>query len=416
MTTPLSSVSTAAGARRPAPPRRPHRIESDAEAIAVAHELAARFAAGASERDALRRLPWDEIELYTASGLGGITVPREYGGGAAVSYATLATVFEILTAADASLGQIPQNHFGVLGLLAEAGSPAQKARFFGDVLDGCRIGNAGPARDGKAITAVSTGLARSEGGWLLSGERFYSTGAIFAHWIPTRALDDEGRGVQVWVPHDAPGVTVIDDWDAFGQRTTASGTVRFDNVRIDDPDQIIPVWPLADRPGLAGPISQLLQAAIDSGIAQGALRETIAFVRDHARPWQQAGLERASDDPHIIHEIGRLETALHAAQHLLHKAGRTLDEIAAAPVTAESSARASVAVAKAKILTTEIALDASEKLLELAGSAASRSRHNLGRYWRDARVHTLHDPVRWKYHLLGNYELNGALPARHQWN
>ena len=73
-------------------------------------------------------------------------------------------------------------------------------------------------------------------------------------------------------------------------------------------------------------------------------------------------------------------------------------------------------MAEAKILTTEIALEASERLLELAGSSATREQYNLGRFWRDARVHTLHDPVRWKYHLLGNYTLNGVLPPRHQWN
>ncbi|HCP30000.1 MAG TPA: SfnB family sulfur acquisition oxidoreductase, partial [Pseudomonas sp.] len=37
------------------------------------------------------------------------------------------------------------------------------------------------------------------------------------------------------------------------------------------------------------------------------------------------------------------------------------------------------------------------------------------RHWRNARVHTLHDPVRWKYHAVGAYHLNGTLPARHSW-
>ena len=105
-----------------------------------------------------------------------------------------------------------------------------------------------------------------------------------------------------------------------------------------------------------------------------------------------------------------------AAQAVLREAAAELDRIAAVPVTAESSARASVAVAEAKIVTTEIALTAAEKLFELAGSAATRAAPNLGRIWRNARVHTLHDPVRWKYHLLGNWHLNGAQPARHQWN
>ena len=40
--------------------------------------------------------------------------------------------------------------------------------------------------------------------------------------------------MQVWVRRDAPGVQVIDDWNAFGQRTTASGSVVFDQVLVEE--------------------------------------------------------------------------------------------------------------------------------------------------------------------------------------
>ncbi|WP_112608387.1 SfnB family sulfur acquisition oxidoreductase (plasmid) [Rhizobium sp. WW22] len=400
--------------RRPLRPRTPHLIRSDAEALEIAHGLAARFAAGAAERDRVRRLPWDEVEEYTASGLGGITVPKEYGG-ADVSCVTLAKVFEILCAADPALGQIPQNQFGVLALLRDVGSPQQKARIYGDILAGYRIGNAGPERGQKAVNHSSTRLARGADGLRLTGRRFYSTGAIFAHWIPTRAVDDDGRAVQVWAAYDAPGVRVIDDWSSFGQRTTASGSVEFTDVPIDEA-LVFPVWSYGDRPGVSGPISQLIQAAIDSGIAAAAIADAVTFVRDHARPWMDSGLQSACEDPTILHEIGDLHADLHAAQALLYEAAAVIDEVAKAPVGEAESARASAAVAEAKILTTEVALKAAEKLFDVAGSAATRAAHNLDRHWRNARVHTLHDPVRWKYHLLGNYQLNGIFPARHQWN
>ena len=117
----------------------------------------------------------------------------------------------------------------------------------------------------------------------------------------------------------------------------------------------------------------------------------------------------------MIADIGRLKIELHAAEALLHKAGQVLDDVSAAPFTAESAARASIAVAEAKVLTTEISLLASEKLFELAGSRATLAEFNLDRHWRNARVHTLHDPVRWKYHAVGAYRLNGTLPNRHSW-
>ena len=400
-----------------APPveSRPPILPDATAALSAARAFAAHIAPLAADRDRDRILPWREIEAFTATGLGSILIPKGHGG-PGLGYQTLAEMFEIICAADSSIGQIPQNHFGVLQLLIEAGSEAQKRRFFADVLAGKRIGNAGPEKSRALVTQNTTALRHSPQGLRLSGHRFYSTGAIFAHWIPTRANDPQGRPVQVWVPHDAPGVTVVDDWSSFGQRTTASGSVVFDDVLIDSAEQILPVWQRAEVPGLAGPVSQLIQAAIDSGIALGAFAETLDFLRSKARPWVDSGAARAVDDPYIIADVGRLQIDIQAAQALLRRAGRILDEIAASPITAESSARASVAVAEAKVLTTEVALEASEKLFELAGSAATRAAPNLGRYWRNARVHTLHDPLRWKFHLLGNWHLNGALPARHQWN
>jgi alkylation response protein AidB-like acyl-CoA dehydrogenase len=73
---------------------------------------------------------------------------------------------------------------------------------------------------------------------------------------------------------------------------------------------------------------------------------------------------------------------------------------------------ATLAVASAKVLTTEVALEATNTLFELAGTASTKRTLNLDRHWRNARTHTLHDPVRWKYHVAGNYHLNGILPPR----
>ena len=409
--------AAAAPQRLPRPPRPPQRIASEAEALRVAERLAADFARTAAQRDRERILPWDEIEQYTASGLGAITVPREYGGLDA-SHATLAQVFVTLCAADPSLGQIPQNHFALVQNVKDTGSPAQKQRWFTDVLGGHRLGNAGPERKARAarISEATARLHRDGAGQLrVSGTRFYSTGALFAHWVPFRAQDEAGRPVQVWVRRDAPGLTVIDDWHSIGQRTTASGSVVLDNVAVDEAD-VIELWRVVDTPTLSGPVSQLIQASIDVGIAQGALRDALEFVRDKARPWMDSGVASATQDPHIIQEVGALQVEVNAAHAVLLEAARRIDTLAARPVDAAASAQASAAVAEAKILSTEAALNAGEQLFALAGSSATRSAHNLDRHWRNARVHTLHDPVRWKYHLLGSYLLNGTAPQRHQWN
>ena len=385
-------------------------LRNDAQAIKAAHELAQVARLQAAKRDQLRKLPWSEIEQFTRSGLGSISIPREYGG-PQVSFVTLAEVFAIISAADPALGQIPQNQFGILNLILGSATEAQKRQLFKSVLDGWRIGNAGPERGTKNTLELK---ARLTADGVLNGQKFYSTGALFAHWVAVKALNDDGKQVLAFIRRGTPGLRIVDDWSGFGQRTTASGTILLNNVRVD-PELVVDNWKINDTPNIQGAVSQLIQAAIDAGIARGAIDDAIDFVKTRARPWIDAKVERASDDLYVIAEIGKLKIELHAAEALLRKAGKVLDQVSAAPLTAESAARASIAVAEAKVLTTEISLQASEKLFELAGSRATLAEFNLDRHWRNARVHTLHDPVRWKYHAVGTYHLNGTLPARHSW-
>jgi SfnB family sulfur acquisition oxidoreductase len=388
-------------------------LRNDSEALAAAHALAQAARLQAGLRDRQRKLPWAEIEQFTRSGLGSISIPREYGG-PQVSFVTLAEVFAIISAVDPALGQIPQNHFGILHVLQGAASEPQKKQLFQSVLDGWRIGNGGPERGTKNTLDVKARISAEGDGFVINGQKFYSTGALFAHWVAVKALDDEGRQVMAFVRRGTPGLRIVDDWSGFGQRTTASGTVLLNNVPVDA-DLVVPIWRLGQTPGIQGAVSQLIQAAIDAGIARGALDDTISFVRERSRPWFDAKVERASDDLYVIADIGKLKIELHAAEALLRKAGQVLDQVSAAPITAHSAARASIAVAQAKVLTTEVSLLVSEKLFELAGSRATLAEFNLDRHWRNARVHTLHDPVRWKYHAVGAWHLNGTLPARHSW-
>ncbi|SDS32960.1 sulfur acquisition oxidoreductase, SfnB family [Pseudomonas asplenii] len=388
-------------------------LRNDAEALQAARELAEAARLHAARRDQQRKLPWAEIEQFTRSGLGSITIPREYGG-PQVSFVTVAEVFAIISAADPALGQIPQNQFGILQVLLGTATDRQKKQLFQSVLDGWRIGNAGPERGTRNTLEIKTRITADGDGFVISGQKFYSTGALFAHWVAVKAINDEGRQVMAFVRRGTPGLRVVDDWSGFGQRTTASGTVLLNNVRVEA-ENVVENWRQGTTPNIQGAVSQLIQAAIDAGIARAAIDDSIAFVRERSRPWVDAKVERASDDLYVIADIGKLKIELHAAEALLRKAGQVLDQINAAPVDAAAAARASIVVAEAKVLTTEISLLASEKLFELAGSRATLAEFNLDRHWRNARVHTLHDPVRWKYHAVGAYRLNGTLPARHSW-
>ncbi len=144
------------------------------------------------------------------------------------------------------------------------------------------------------------------------------------------------------------------------------------------------------------------------------IADTIQFVRAHARPWIDSGLDHAWEDPYTISAIGDLEIQLHAAEAVLEWSAAKTD-IAAADPTEANVAAAQIAVAEAKVLTTNIAILAANKLHELIGTRSTLAAHNLDRHWRNARTHTLHDPARWKYFAVGNYHLNDVNPPRHPW-
>jgi SfnB family sulfur acquisition oxidoreductase len=386
-----------------------HVIQSDSEAIETAKVLAADFGIGAAKRDRERILPATELDRFSKSGLWGITVPKAYGG-AGVSFATLAEVIKLISAADPSIGQIPQNHLAALDAIRVTASEEQKKLWFGRVLRGFRLGNAFSEAKSKHVGAFETTLTPDGDGYIVKGEKFYATGALFAHFIHIGAIAPDGKVRLAIVARDAPGLTIVDNWSSFGQRTTASGNVVVDNVRVG-PEGIIPAYLGAEKPSSNGAVSQIIQAAVDAGIARGAIDDTIAFVRQYTRPWIDSGQERGAEDFFTISQIGDLKIKLHAAEALLEKAGFAIDGIVNNP-TDESVGEAAVAVAQAKILTTEIAILAANKLHELAGARSTLAEFNLDRHWRNARTHTLHDPIRWKIQYLGNYRLNGVKPPK----
>ncbi|MDH1376910.1 SfnB family sulfur acquisition oxidoreductase [Acinetobacter junii] len=388
-------------------------ILNDQQAINAAYQVADFALEERNKRDQNRILPTEQINQFSQKGLGGIRIPKQYGG-AFVSNKTLAHVFRILSKADANVGQIPQNQFGLLNFINITGSDAQKQFIYTEILAGKRIANGGPEKNSKDTKSIQTTLTLENGQYFLNGEKFYSTGTSFADWLAIRALHPDGYTVLAIVDRHAVGVEVINDWNGFGQRTTASGTVKLHNV-IADPALFFDERIISDTPNVRGAYSQLLQVAIDVGIAEAAFDDTLSSIRK-ARPIIDAGVEKASEEHYTLQEVGKLNILLDAAILLLDEAAEYLDELdQLTQISSEQAARASILVAEAKIYANDAALHISEKLLELGGSRASLSQHNLDQHWRNARVHTLHDPVRWKFHAIGDYYLNGTHPARHAW-
>ncbi len=142
---------------------------------------------------------------------------------------------------DPSVAQIPHSHYTFLEAVRLQGTDAQQAFFFEKVLEGALFANAQSERGPHPIDVDATTLVRDGNHYLLDGRKFYSTGALFADWVVVRASLPEHPGdtptsstpkALAFVPADIEGLQIVDDWDGMGQRTTASGTVTLDAVRV----------------------------------------------------------------------------------------------------------------------------------------------------------------------------------------
>ena len=408
----ISSNGTSALLDLPKSKSAVHIIQTDEEALEIAQTLSQQFKQSAIHRDAHRILPFEEIESFSQSGLWAITVPQQYGG-AEVSSHTLAKIIALFSGADGSIGQIPQNHFYALEVLRNTGSEPQKQRLYAEVLNGARFGNALAEFKTRSASIKQTSItpinSATQTGYLVNGEKFYCTGSLFAHRIPTLVKDQNNHEYLAFVKADSYGLKRIDDWSGFGQKTTGSGTVKFDQVFVETQD-VIPFDQAFLNPTLVGPFAQIMHAAIETGIARAAFEETLERIKK-ARAWIDADVDSADQDPLTLYELGRVAADVRASEVLLKQAARSIDASKPNP-TNESIAKASIDVAKVRAHSTETALKASSKLIELAGSRGSQQRDGLDRYWRNTRVHSLHDASRWKYFFIGHYVLNDVLPPR----
>jgi SfnB family sulfur acquisition oxidoreductase len=394
------------------------RIRDADRALESAEELSELFAAGAAERDADRVLPNQQVQALKDSGLLALSVPREYGGIAAPA-TVLAEVFRLLGHGDPSLAQIPHSHFTFLEALRLQGTDAQKAFFYGQVLDGALLANAQSERGPHPIDVdTTTVIPAGPHEHVLSGRKFYSTGALFADWVIVRASLADGAQTPTsstpkalaFVATGTPGLDVVDDWDGMGQRTTASGTVTLTSVRVPN-EHIVGFTPIFAQPSVYGARAQLLHAALDTGIATAALAEGVRQAAK-ARPHWEAGVSTSTEDPTLVHIAGELTVTVRGAQALLAEAARSVDA-ATTDLTEQTAAAASIAVAVAKVAATKASLETSSALFELGGTRSASGSANLARYWRDARTHTLHDATRWKLQHIGRFTLAGTAPPRH---
>ena len=362
----------------------------------------------AVERDRAGGHPAAEKALLRDHGLLVLSVPQELGGTGADWPDILATVRRIATV-DSSLAHLLAfQHLQLSGVLAY-GSAEQQARWLGDtVRDHLWWGNTANPADPRLRAT------ESNGGLLLNGVKGFCSGTRGSQRLLTTAIHEPtGQMLIAVLPTETPGITIHDDWDPIGQRQTDSTSVSFDNVPLAWSDVLHrPGAPSSPFRSLRGLLAQLILVNLYTGLAQGALNEARQYTLNEARPWAASGVARAADDPYTVHRYAEMHLTTTAAAALADSAAQQLQQAweQGEDLQHEERGQVALASAEAKVLAHRAALSVGEGVFDVCGARSARAAQGLDRFWRNARTHTLHDPIDYKLRDIGRYALEGRLP------
>jgi alkylation response protein AidB-like acyl-CoA dehydrogenase len=399
----------------PVPPRPPFTDTplggTVAERLARLPDVVARLQRQdpAAERD--RVLQYDAVAELRRIGVLDLRVPAEFGGPGGSVRDVLTAVIQIARGSS-NVAQALRPHYGFHErLLSNRATAEERRTWFRRVYPGVIVGNAITDAAGRSPSSTDTKVLPDTDGVLrLNGHKFYSTGTLYADLIAVSALDAQGRDVQVMVPVNRPGVELFDDWDGFGQRTTASGGTRFTDVEVGA-DEVINVSGGDSLTHTTG-FLQLYLAAVAVGIAHAVTDDAVAYVRTKARPAAHSVAESATTDPFVLQAVGDVAAAASAAEAIVLTAADAVDRLVDEGRQHDPGAIADVAVtiAKAQLVAERLTLDAAERLFDTGGASATARALNLDRHWRNARTLAGHSPLAYKAYVAGNYAVNGVWP------
>ena len=381
-------------------------------------DLLAEIRAGAKDRDLNDENPFDQVDALKRAGFGALRLPPELGGPNFSVRQLFSTVIEV-AAADPIVAHIFRTHFWFVEERLRTIDDPRSRQWLAKVAEGNIVGNAFSEKGSNAVGSLvfNTRLLPVPGGFRLTGEKYYSTGTLFADYLTVTATTDHDSVATVVVPTDRPGVRLVDDWDGFGQRRTGTGTTTFSSVDIAA-DEV-----LADSPYDAEPVPtvqyaslQLYIHAVVAGALQSVVDDGVELLRSRTRSFSHALTERPVDDPLYQRQLGELASTAYVARAAVLDAA---DEIAAATASvrdgvpdARLAAEAQLKVAKVKVHLDDVAPEAATRLLELGGASAASRQRNLDRHWRNIRTITLHNPVAYKARVIGQNLLHGSpIPA-----
>ncbi|MDP4804242.1 MAG: acyl-CoA dehydrogenase family protein [Candidatus Nanopelagicales bacterium] len=383
--------------------------EELAQWSAVAEEVGVAIAKDALERDKDSIRPFAALQLVRESGLANLLVPTAFGGHGG-HWATAFLMTRIIARYDASVAQLLGYHYVNQACVVFYGpDEAQQAQWLARSAEKNLLWS-------DSFNPVSPDLKIVADGdnYLMSGLKRFATGASVTDVVIGGGVAEggayDGQVIVFAVDTNRAGVEHLDDWDHLGQRSSASGSVRYTNVVIT-PEDIFGIDVGEPFSSVVTPGVQLLFGNIYLGIAEGALAQAKELTLARSNAWFLSGVDRYSEDP-ITHRVfGELVARTVAVEALADRVNRQYESAIAigGATTEEDRARIEIAVAQLKVISTEVGLEVSSRVFEVTGASATKMSYGLDIFWRNIRTHSLHDPVDYKKIEVGANFLTGAV-------
>ena len=387
---------------------------ADQQALAATFRpIFERIAAGAVERERGRVLPHEPISWLKKAGFGALRIPRDKGGWGA-SLPQLFGLLSELAEADSNLPQALRGHFAFVEDRLNQPDSDERDRWFGRFVEGDLVGNGWTEIGPVALGDVNTRATPLERGWSLSGEKFYSTGTLFADWIDVFARRNDTQGdVIALVSTHQPSVQREDDWDGFGQRLTGSGTTRFNEAFVEQAH----LFDFADRFRYQTAFYQHVLLASLAGIGRAVARDATQGVRARSRMYSHGNASVSRQDAQVLQVVGEISSLAFAVEATLLRATHSLQEAYEAHTSddetllTERNVLAEAEAGQAQVIASELVPRAATLLFNALGASDTRLSKALDRHWRNARTLASHNPVIYKARDVGNWRVNGVPPT-----
>lgn len=378
------------------------------------HPIFARIAEGAVERERNRTLAREPIRWLKEAGFGTLRIPRQYGGFGA----SLPQLFQLLTElaeADSNLPQALRAHFAFVEDRLNQPDSEDRRQWFKRFSDGELVGNGWSETGNFKLGEVITTVSPAAHGWWLNGEKFYSTGTLYADWIDVYAKrTDNNRDVIALVSTRQEAVERDDDWDGFGQRLTGSGTTRFKQAQVAHSH----VYDFSERFRYQTAFYQHVLLATLAGIGRAVNRDAVQGVAQRKRIYSHGNARLVKQDAQILQVVGQIsswvwavDATVQRATHSLQLAFDAAQGGADAAQIHTANVQAEVESARAQAIAVELVTRASSELFNALGASDTRFSKSLDRHWRNARTVASHNPVIYKLRNVGDWEVNGNDPT-----